>query len=302
RLLIQDNSEIIVSSGLGNAGNLEITANSIELSDESKLIGETVLGNGGNITLNVRDLLLLRHNSKISATADYARIARDPNFRDVLSTVGVTAPNADGGNITINAGFIVAVPKENSDIIANAFEGRGGRIAIAAQGIFGIEPRPRLTPKSDITASSDLGIDGTVQTNTLGVDPSRGLGELPSNVVDATRLIDRRCTPNSRTQERSRFIITGRGGLPPSPNDTLQNESVISNWVSLNSDVETSVPPQTATPTSSDFQPLVEAQGWYFNEKGEVILTAKAAKVTPQGDWLSLPECNPAQTPSTLQS
>ncbi len=293
RLIVQDGSDLTVSSGFGDAGNIEVTASSIELDNKGKLIAETMLGSGGNITLNVQDLLLLRRNSQISATSNTARIAATPSVRDALSALGFAILGVDGGNITINAPFIVAVPKEDSDITANAFDGRGGRIRITTQGLFGIQPRPRLTPLSDITASSDLGVDGEVTVNGPDVDPSRGLAELPSDVVDASTQIDRRCTPAGRTQERSSFTITGRGGLPPSPNEPLQGESVVTNWVSLDSEVETNTPPAPTTPKSSAPTQLVEAQGWYFNGKGEVVLTASAPKVTPQGEWLSPPECNP---------
>ncbi|WP_279239721.1 hypothetical protein [Scytonema sp. UIC 10036] len=34
-----------------------------------------------------------------------------------------------------------AVPEENSDIIANTFQGKGGNIQINSQGIFGLESR-----------------------------------------------------------------------------------------------------------------------------------------------------------------
>jgi large exoprotein involved in heme utilization and adhesion len=294
RLIVQDGSDVTVSSGFGDAGNIEVTAHSIELDNKGKLMAQTVLGSGGNITLNVQDLLLLRRNSQISATSTDGTLS----LRDALSAVGFTILGVDGGNITINAPFIVAVPKENSDITANAFEGRGGRVRITTQGLFGIQPRPRLTPLSDITASSDLGVDGEVTVNGPDVDPSRGLAELPNDVVDATKQIDRRCTPSS-TQERSRFIITGRGGLPPSPNEPLQGESVLTNWVTLDSEGENNTPPATTTSKNSTPRRLAEAQGWMINDKGQVVLTASAPQVTPQEQWLSSPECNPPRTPST---
>jgi large exoprotein involved in heme utilization and adhesion len=306
RLLVQDGSDVTVSSGIGDGGNIEVNAGSIELNNQSKLIAETLLGSGGNITLNVQDLLLLRRNSQISATADSARITRDPKLWDALvarglATRGFVVPGANGGNITINAPFIVAVPKENSDIRADAFQGRGGRVQITAQGVFGIEPRPRLTPLSDITASSELGINGEITINTPGVDPSRGLAELPTDVVDASTQIDRRCTPSRSRQQRNSFIITGRGGLPPSPDGILQGESVITNWVTLDSDKENNTSSDNPTPSHSNARQIVEAQGWVFNEKGQVVLTASAPKVTPQGEWLPNAQCNPPHSKDVPQ-
>ncbi|MBD2126949.1 filamentous hemagglutinin N-terminal domain-containing protein [Microcoleus sp. ZQ-A2] len=264
--------------GTGIAGDITIqTTQNLEL-NRSSIASTTQSGNGGDMTLAVGDLLLMRNGSLISTEA------------------GTALSGGNGGNIRINVDFVVAVPKEDSDIIANAYEGKGGNINITTQGIFGLEFREKLTPLSDITASSELGVDGEFQLDLLtNVDPSRGLAELPTNVVDASEQIDRRCTPTGSTQERSSFTVTGRGGLPASPNDPLQAESLITNWVSFDSNVETNKPPATTTPKSSGSRQLVEAQGWYFNQKGEVVLTASTHVVTPQGQWLSPPECNPAQ-------
>jgi large exoprotein involved in heme utilization and adhesion len=82
--------------------------------------------------------------------------------------------------LTLIPGSSLRFPNEDSNIIANAFKGRGGNINITTQGLFGIEFHPRLTPQSDITASSEFGINGTVQINTPGIDPNRGLAQLPT--------------------------------------------------------------------------------------------------------------------------
>jgi large exoprotein involved in heme utilization and adhesion len=62
--------------------------------------------------------------------------------------------------MTINADIIVAL--ENSDIIANAFEGNGGQFKLRAKAFLARNFRPALTPDSDITASSEFGLSGTV--------------------------------------------------------------------------------------------------------------------------------------------
>jgi filamentous hemagglutinin family protein len=273
-----------LSLGTGRAGDINLQTRQNLQMNRSSILASTQAGDGGNIRLQVGDILLMRNGSNISTTA------------------GQAGAGGNGGNIDINADFIVAVPKENSDITANAFNGRGGNINITTQGLFGIKPRPRLTPLSDITASSELGIAGNINVNQLNVDPSRGLAELPNDVVDAARQIDRRCTPASSTQERSRFIITGRGGLPPSPNEPLQAESVVTNWVTLDSKGENNTPPATTTSKNSVPRQLAEAQGWVINDNGKVVLTASAPQVTPQGEWLPQPECNPPQTTRTPES
>jgi large exoprotein involved in heme utilization and adhesion len=53
--------------------------------------------------------------------------------------------NSTGGNVDINANFIVAFPNQvdgyGSDIIASAAEGDGGRISINGESLLGIKER-----------------------------------------------------------------------------------------------------------------------------------------------------------------
>lgn len=258
QLLIRDGAQLSVgSTALGQAGNLELTANSIELNNNAGIIATTLSGNGGNITLQVQDLLLLRHGSEISTSA------------------GTAQQGGDGGNITINTPFIVAVPKEDSDISADAFTGTGGNIQITATGIYGIQFRPKDTPLSDITASSQFGIQGTVQINTPEVDPSRGLTNLPTDVTDASNQIGQDCQSSGR-KTSSRFINTGRGGLPTNPyeplgsNDLLADVQPPTQW-GENSE---SAPSSSTLPRTTP-KHIVEARGWMINENGEVVLVAE---------------------------
>jgi large exoprotein involved in heme utilization and adhesion len=280
------NSGLFVNSRstTGTAGDIIVTSPRVTLDNSGTLDAESASGNGGNINLQT-DLLLLRRGAQISTTA------------------GTAQAGGNGGNINIDApsGFIVAVKSENSDITANAFSGSGGRIQINAFGIFGIAPRsredlarllgtndptkldPRLLPTSDITAISQTNpsLNGQVTTITPDVDPSRGLVNLPAELVDVTRLIAQGCPGAGGTvdQSVSEFMITGRGGLPPKPTEPLRSDAV-------RVDLSTAIQSQenrasTAVTVSSKPTPLVEAQGWVMNDKGEVVLLAQASTVTP---------------------
>ncbi|NMG09698.1 hypothetical protein DP117_23555 [Brasilonema sp. UFV-L1] len=267
---------------VANAGKIEVNAGSIHLDKQGTITTETTLGEGGDITLRVRDILLLRKNSSITATA------------------GTQRAGGNGGNITINApnGFIVAVPNENSDITANAFEGSGGRVTINATDIYGIAPLSRqeierlrpddLDPSklqtNDITAISQTNpsFSGTVEVNTPDVDLSRGLINLPTLPVD-TQLASGCNSPN---YAQSSFIITGRGGLPPNPKDILTPDAVQVDWVTLNPNIDKGKSSSVSTnPTNPTPEPIVEATGWVFNAKGEVVFTASAPTTTPRSSW-----------------
>jgi large exoprotein involved in heme utilization and adhesion len=219
-------------------------------------------------------LLLLRQNSQISTTA------------------GALQSGGDGGNITINSAFIVAIPKEDSDITANAFKGRGGNTNITATGIYGIEFRPRPTFLSDITASSEFGVDGIVDISTLEINPSYGLVELPTTLVDQTSQIAQVCLASNR---ESRFTVIGRGGLPQSPTEVISPDMVqddLGTSVVSNPPTHESVNPSLTSPRKQ----LVEAQGWVVDDNGVVTLIAAAPTVTPHSPTLVPASCQSGRT------
>ncbi|MEM7757967.1 MAG: S-layer family protein [Cyanobacteria bacterium P01_A01_bin.40] len=244
-----DNSPL--EPGIGAAGNLSIAARDLDL-NRGTISADTFTGDRGNINIQT-DLLFLQQNSTISTNAQ---------------------GSATGGNIFIDAseGFVVAVPQENNDITANAVFGQGGNVNIVAQDIIGIEPQASPTPDSDITASSEFGIMGEVSLKTQDITPSAELVEL-SKALSPPQL-DRDCLASgSDPANNSRFVDTGRGGLIPQSEQTLNSNDVISDvsvpqqWSESNS--ETSLSDREASATSN---PPVEAQTWLVNEQGNIEL------------------------------
>jgi filamentous hemagglutinin family protein len=266
---ISDRARVVVNSqGSGVAGNIDISAQSVQL-DRGRLTSETdARADGGNIRLRDTDLLLLRNGSDISTTA---------------GTDETPESGGSGGDITIDADFIVAFPNENSDISANTFTGRGGNVDITTKGLFGITTQLQDNPvTSDITASSERGVQGTVEITTLDTDPRRGLTELPVTVVDASDQITQTCIGQGRA-EASEFVVSGRGGLPPSPVDALIGEESLSNWARLDeAGGEKSKEGEAGAATAPSHQgsepatAIVEAQGWMRGEDGNVKLIAAA--------------------------
>ncbi|NEO00231.1 MAG: S-layer family protein [Moorea sp. SIO3I7] len=287
--LVLENQGGIRTNTEGNstrdAGTIIINADSISLENKSNISAQTVSGDGGNITLTLQDLLLLRDGSKITTTA------------------GTEKQGGDGGDITIEADLIVAFLEENSDITANAFDGMGGNITLTAQGIFGFNFPDQPTNFSDITASSERGVDGDIKINILGVNPSQGLVELPTTVVDPSRLIAATCADTvkvaSDDSKGDEFIITGRGGLPPSPLDPIISRTVIADWVTLDNSATENYQSQRHSPAAREESArkgprrrIVEAQGWLIGPDGTVILTP--FPTTPEtwaNSWRKSPSC-----------
>lgn len=248
KFIVKDGAEVTVSaSGGGTAKNLELTAQSLLLSNNSKLTAESVSGEGGNITLKIGDLLQLSGQSQISTTA------------------GKEGGGGNGGNINIDAPFVVTGPSENSDITANAFEGRGGNINIITDGIFGIEFRPELTPLSDITASSEFGQSGFVEITAPNVNPGQALAKLPDNPVDPSSLVAQNSCSRGSSSE---FIITGRGGLPPNPATSLDSDLFLVDLGPLFSEGTNPVTP----PLAGDVTP---ATAWKVAGNGLIVLTSE---------------------------
>jgi filamentous hemagglutinin family protein len=248
-LILADGGTVSVTNqGTGNGGTVAITANTVHLDRQGSIQAQTASGDGGNLALRLRDGLIMRNESVISATA---------------------GGNGDGGNITINAPVIAGF--ENSDIIANAFQGNGGNITITTQGIFGLEFRPQLTPENDITASSQFGVNGTVEINEFSLDPDTGIVELPTGLADASDQIAQGCAADGD----SSFVATGRGGIPPSANERLSSDLTWGDTRDL-SEFLGAAPsgPAPAGSVPARTPGLTEINAWRINANGQVELLA----------------------------
>ncbi|MEG4589854.1 filamentous hemagglutinin [Microcoleus sp. MOSTC5] len=283
QLIVRDSAVVNVQSlGTGRAGNINILANSIALDNKASIDGTTDAGGGGNINIRAQDIQL-RRGSRITTDA------------------GIS----EGGNIRINSEILATLPNENNDITANARTARGGQVTVNVPNIFGFTAVTReqaisrfgltdaefaalqvnptsLLPTSDIAAISQQSgpaLQGAVTFSASGVNPAQGLVELPQNVVDPAALI----AANPCTQEAgSAFNVTGKGGVPPSPNDALSSPLSPLPWVeeagsSATSNVEDLTDVTDRGKKDEGEIPdreVVPAQGWVVNAKGEVTLVA----------------------------
>ena len=250
RVLLEDGAQIVVNStDRAVAGSLEIDASSIELSESARISGDGAAGQG-DIKLNTSDLIL-RRNSGIST-----------------NSAGAEA----GGNITIDTENLVAL--ENSDITANARNSAGGVIRITNKGTFGTQFRTMSTLESDITATgSSPDLSGSVELESENTDPSAGLVELPTKVVDVAGLIDQDpCLDSSNNS----FVNIGRGGLPPDPSQPLSSRRVLVDLGNLFVGFDESAlsEPAELNVEGSPHQ-IIEAQGVLIANDGKVLLTAE---------------------------
>ncbi len=246
----------VKNDGPNSAGDLQINANSIFLNNQGSISASTTSGNGGDVKLNLQDYLLMRRDSQISAMA---------------------RGQGNGGNLAIKSPIIVGL--ENSDIIANAVQGKGGNIAITTQGILGLVFRNTLTPRedltNDITASSQFNVSGTVDINNVGVDPNSGLIELPANLTDSSQQIATGCSNNTD----SKFVATGRGGIPQNSGENIGSDRTWSDIRDLNA-YKNNHPVTAQIPKSPTT--LIQATGWRRNQQGKIELVADKSSVSLQ--------------------
>ncbi|MBE9116031.1 filamentous hemagglutinin N-terminal domain-containing protein [Lusitaniella coriacea LEGE 07157] len=263
RLQVQNQGQVTVSgTGTGISGSLEIFANSIFLNNQGRLRATTTASDGGNIRLQVAESIVLRNNSEISAEA---------------------FGNANGGNIDMAVGgFVLAVLRENSDVVASAVSGRGGNIQATAEAILGFrEFQGQRTPESDFTATSQLGAPGGVDVQ----QPPQRFPRIAPDLLNVDALSQDVCSL-AATQQSS-FTRVGRGGLSPNPADTYQPFQGVVNWAEFNRELtheNSEIAPVVlrsreeinGSPQPQEIRP---ARGWMRSPDGTVLLTANVPTV-----------------------
>lgn len=234
------------ASNAGKAGDILITANGIFQSYDSSVITAAVQARGGDITLNATQVQLTNGtliSAESSGVGDAGNI--DITAADSLlmrnSSITTEAKQADGGNIHVHAGYMVSlidskitasvgggpetvggnitidphfVILNDSQIIANAYEGKGGNIRIIADVFL-------ASPESIVDASSALGIDGTVDIRAPITNISGTLAPMQGNFLSAEALLRDRCAARIRGEKYSSFVVSGRDGLPIRPGSVL---------------------------------------------------------------------------------
>ncbi len=311
------------TQGPGNAGNLTINTGRLLVGTGGRVAASSLgTGNAGNIIINVHDTLKI-NNSTISTSAEQssggAINIRAENIRlqdnsDIITFV--SSGTGGGGNMTLNARSIIAL--DDSDILAFSRDGRGGNITLNTPGFFGFRyaPAPPGTDPNTLDGNDrvDINASGALSSGTItlpNVNPSQGLVALPTNVIDPSELIVNRCIGRSNRQE-DKFIITGRGGLPPNPRQVLRSQAVQVDWVTLDAgannptgDVQSrrtqrrvSGEPDSQIDNNVNTQrtEIVEAQGWVVDANGKITLVSTAPTTTPHSSWETLADCRTVES------
>ncbi|MEQ8466485.1 two-partner secretion domain-containing protein [Coleofasciculus sp. E1-EBD-02] len=261
----------VSSEGTGDAGNLAITANNLRLRDGGEIRATSTQAGGGNIDITADDDIRLRDGSLISAS--------------VFESVG------GGGNITINSDVFIAL--EDSDILANAVDGRGGDITIispvfladffsSGQGTaVGRNPGSfepfRGNDRVDISVEAlGSGDTGNLFISSLNLNQD-SLSPLSTNFLPPEQVIADSCLTH-RNKEQGSFIVTGTGGLPNNPYDPLQGNYSVTQVQGISGDAgQQATAPTVNSPSSTPSfwkpgDPIQEAQGMMVTSDGRVVV------------------------------
>ena len=275
-LIVRDRAQILAGAigGTGNGGRVTMIAGKLDvLGDAEVSVANLGSGNAGNLEVAARSIQVDDRGSltatSVSGNGGNIRL-QSPSLillRHGSNISAFATGSGNEGNITIDTDLLVAL--ENSDIIANNdFAGNGANINIRSQGIF-------FSRDSQVTASGTINIEGRTDVNLSAT--------LPEAPLQKENLIVQGCA----ARENNKFTITGRGGLPPNPTETLSGDTVLANFIPTTVLGTGNKPPlQTSPPPTLNAQlALVEARGWVVNEKGQVVLTAQPPTVTPTNSW-----------------
>jgi hypothetical protein len=164
-------------------GGIVVGAASVEM-HRGQIIANAE-GSGGEIDIQAPQFVHLFDNSQVLAEA-------------VAGT---------GGNVTIDPESVVL---RASRITANARQGAGGNVTIRADAFI-----PSSDPDTAVTASSEIGLVGTVEINAPDTEIAGALVNLPGALASGASLLPQ-CGANL-TGNVSSFVATGRGGVPPVP-------------------------------------------------------------------------------------
>lgn len=191
-LTLQNGSVISTSStGTADGGSIAMDVGQAFQMLDSEITTISEQAGGGNVDIEVTELIRL-DNSVITATANGLLI------------------DSDGGNIFIDPEVFTM---RQSEISANAIVGAGGNITLVADNFI-------IDTESAITATSEKGIDGTVEIESPNQDVNPVSESLTTSFQNLPEFLSSDCTAPV-LRNRSYLVIENLNPVKGDPTDYL---------------------------------------------------------------------------------
>jgi large exoprotein involved in heme utilization and adhesion len=217
----------VKSEGLGNAGDIQLTAMDTILLDEATVTTEATQASGGNIKLTSEELISLNDS--------------------IIESSVQGDETTESGDINLDPDFIIL---QNSQILAQAVEGRGGNITLIANDAVLVDSFSRLD------ASSALGISGTVNIQAPTKFLSGAIVPLESQPVEVATLYGARCVAGAGGHF-STFVDYKTDGLSPTPGTFLASPLLLPSDQGV---ADSSARPENPVILTASIAPLVLGQ------------------------------------------
>lgn len=205
------------AEGEGIGGSIVLQAQRVDVAQGHLTATSSGAGEAGGIRIEAADWIALRPGSSASVEAQAAdggdielRAGRLVDIEESGVTASVRSGTGNGGNIRIDPVFVVL---DGATLIADAFGGNGGNIRIVAENLF-------VSPDSIVRASSQLGVEGTVDITAPEVDLAGSIATLPESPLDAASRLREACAVRGSDVGGS-FAVLDRDGVPPGPDGWL---------------------------------------------------------------------------------
>ena len=241
-LVLTGSGSILANTfGTGNGGSVEVKARSLALEDFGSIeASATGKGFAGSVAITVEEPLTMRSSAAVRTSSDISEAgtvaitsATSIVLEDASITVRATKGNAgsivlmtpdrltllrseilaeaglNGGSVFIDPQYVIL---DHSRISANAILGAGGAITIIADTF--------LSSSSAVTASSEASVQGTVEIQSPDAQLANALTPLSASFVGIETRLQERCAMRLGG-DFSTFLVVGRGGTPPAPEDLL---------------------------------------------------------------------------------
>ena len=223
----------------GDGGNIEIRARAVRIIGEEDaqflpgfFANASGDGNSGGILIIATDELDV-NNGEINTFSSQTSGGAITVITDQIQLTGdsdittlVASGAGRGGDITLAASdFIIAL--DDSDILASVPEGQGGNITLQTPGFFGenftlasLEADPNTLDGNDrVDINATGAVNGVVSLPDISFIEN-SLNTLPEAIIPSERLLAGSCIARAG-DEQGRFVVTGGGGLPARPGDSV---------------------------------------------------------------------------------